>query len=258
MKKTITKLAALLMTATCLLLTAYSFSQVPQAFNYQAIARDGSGNLLANQSIGVKIIIHRGSATGSISYTEIFNPNPSTNQFGLFTLAIGTGIPISSEFDTIAWSSGNYWLQVDMDPTGGTSYINMGTSQLLTVPYAMYANKSGTGGATGPTGATGATGNNGTDGTTGTTGATGATGDGGSNGVTGPTGATGNNGTAEVTGTTGATGATVPMDLMAVMVLQDLLALKVPMDLMVLLARQGLQERQEQQALLVVLLQIIL
>ena len=180
MKKTITKLAALLLFTFHFSLSTV-FAQVPQAFNYQAVARDGSGVLIANHAVGVKINIHRATAAGNISYTEVFVvPTPTTNQFGLFTVAIGKGTPITGTFDTIQWGSSNYYLEVFIDPSGSTSYASMGTSQLLTVPYAMYAANAGVPGITGATGPTGA-----------------------ASTVAGPTGATGNNGS---TGATGATG----------------------------------------------------
>ncbi len=174
------------------------FAQVPQSFNYQAVARDNSGNLLAMQAVGIKIIIHQGSAVGTTVYTETFTP--STNLFGLFTIAIGTGTVVSGDFSSIAWSSGNYWLQVQMDPLGGTSYTDMGTTQLLSVPFAMYANNSGTGGATGTIGPTGNDGGTGPQGPTGNDGNTGAT------GPQGPTGTDGTTGSQGIQGNTGPTG----------------------------------------------------
>ncbi len=155
-------------------------AQVPQSFNYQAAARDAGSSLILNQQIGIKIIIHQGSATGTVVYSETHIV--TTNQFGIFTLPIGEGFTVFGIFSSIPWSSGNYWLQVKMDPFGGIAYTDMGVSQLLTVPYAMYAQSSGTIGITGPTGATGAEGIAGTTGPTGESGITGAT------GITGPTG----------------------------------------------------------------------
>jgi len=171
-----------LFSALVLLFAGAVQAQVPQAFNYQAVARDASGNILANQSIAVEILIHETSASGSTVYSETFAP--TTNQFGLFTLAIGTGTVLSGTFNTIAWNTGEYYIQVELNL--GSGYVNMGTSQLLSVPYAMYAG-SGNPGATGPTGATGATG-------TGTTGATGET---GATGATGPTGDVSGSGTTD-------------------------------------------------------------
>jgi len=149
-------------------------AQVPQALNYQAVARDASGHLIASHAVGLKIIIHQTSSSGAIVYSEIFSP--TTNQFGLFTVAIGTGTPVTGTFSSIAWSSGNYWMQVQLDASGGTTFVDMGTTQLLSVPYALYAASSGSGGTTGPTGAAGTTCVTGATGATGVTGATGPTG----------------------------------------------------------------------------------
>jgi hypothetical protein len=177
-------------------------AQVPQAFNYQAVARDASGNILANQVIGLKLIIHQSSASGTIVYSETHAP--TTNQFGLFTVSLGQGTVVTGTIGSIAWSSGNYWLEAQMDPAGGTVYTSMGSSQLLSVPYAMYASNAGTSGATGATGPTGANGATGPTGV-GTTGATGANGGTGATGPTGPAGAdgaTGPTGPGGVSGTT--------------------------------------------------------
>jgi hypothetical protein len=183
MKKTIlTFLGTLMMLVFISKLNA----QVPQAFNYQAVARSSSGNLLANQAIGLKLIIHQGSASGTTVYSETHSP--TTNQFGLFTVSLGQGTVVTGTFASIAWSSGNYWLEAQMDPTGGTAYASMGASQLLSVPFAMYASNAGTSGATGATGPTGPSGANGT---TGPIGPTGTAGTNGTNGATGATGATG-------------------------------------------------------------------
>lgn len=114
-----------------------SMAQSPDAFNYQAVARDAAGDVLADQAIGIKVSLHNGSAGGVVDYSETFAP--TTNEFGLFTLAIGTGTVVSGDFSTISWGTAQYWLQVEMDPTGGVTYADMGTSQLLSVPYAMYA-----------------------------------------------------------------------------------------------------------------------
>lgn len=116
------------------------FAQTPQAISYQAIARNATGVVLASQSVGIKISIHTGSVTGTVEYSETHHD--TTNQFGLFTLQIGNGTPAIGTFSTIDWSTGNKFLQVELDPTGGTTYIDMGTSQLLSVPYALYAEKS--------------------------------------------------------------------------------------------------------------------
>ena len=133
-KKAITTIAVLLLLTFSFSLSTV-FAQVPQAFNYQAVARDASGTLLVSQPIDVEFIIHQGSAGGTTVYSESYNTN--TNQFGLFTLVIGQGTVLSGDFSTITWSTGDYWLQVEINL--GSGYISMGNTQLLTVPYAMYA-----------------------------------------------------------------------------------------------------------------------
>lgn len=182
---------------TLLFLTITLFAQAPESFNYQGVARDNGGNVLANQNVGLQLSVLSGSISGTVEYTETHSV--TTNGFGLFNVAIGSGTLVSGSFSGIDWGSNSHYLKVEMDPAGGTSYQNLGTSQLLSVPYALYAESSGTGGPTGPTGA------DGNDGATGPTGAD------GSDGVTGPTGPTGADGSDGVTGPTGADGATGPL-----------------------------------------------
>src|SRR5690606_10247703 len=116
-----------------------------------------------------------------------------TNQFGLFTVTLGMGgTSLFGTFNTINWAVGEKYLKVEFDPNGGTNYVDLGTKQLLSVPYALYAERSGGGaGATGFTGSTGEKGETGSTGTTGETGSTGNTGETGSTGITGSTGSTG-------------------------------------------------------------------
>jgi hypothetical protein len=161
-------------------ITANVKAQAPQGFNYQAVARNSSGVILANQLVGIRLSVLQGSAGGTAVFTETHST--TTNQFGLFTVVLGQGTATVGTFSAIVWSSGNYWLKAELDPTGGTTYANMGASQLLSVPYALYANNSGTSGATGATGPMGPIGPTGA----GTTGATGATGSVGATGATGP------------------------------------------------------------------------
>jgi len=105
------------------------FAQAPQGFKYQALYRDNSGNIIANENIAVQIKLLQGSATG----TEVFSEthNTSTNDFGLFNLEIGSENPTA--FATIDWSNGSYFVNTIVN---GTDY---GTSQLLSVPYALCA-----------------------------------------------------------------------------------------------------------------------
>ncbi len=134
MKKIYTILASLLLTLSM-------YAQSPEAINYQAVVRDGSGNIIANQSIGVQISILQTTATGTVIFSETFTK--TSNGFGLINLAIGNGTATIGTFAGIDWSIGPYFVKTAVDVAGGTSYVDMGTSQLLSVPYALYAKNSG-------------------------------------------------------------------------------------------------------------------
>lgn len=178
-----------------LLFAANANAQAPQKFNYQAVARNAQGNVLSNQQVGVRLTVRDLTASGTILYRETHTVQ--TNQFGLFTVEAGGGTVIQGTFNSISWGNGNKYLQVEYDPAGSTNYTDLGATQLLSVPYALYAGNA-------PAGATGATGLQGITGATGTTGPTGATGADGSPGLAGPTGIQG------LPGLTGATGDTGP------------------------------------------------
>jgi len=207
-----------------LFISIFSFAQTPQKFSYQTVIRNSSNQFLANQQVGIKISVLQGSETGIVVYSE--RHTPSTNANGLATLSIGTGTVLNGNFQNINWSSGSYYIQTETDPNGGNNYTITSTQQLLSVPYALYAETSGSStpgpqgeqgpiGQTGPqgpqglTGATGPTGSAGPQGPQGLTGATGATGPSGATGPQGPiglTGATGSQGPQGLTGLTGSTG----------------------------------------------------
>lgn len=119
------------------LISATLFAQSPNAFNYQAVVRDVSGNVLANQAVGLRLGILQGSQTGSVVYQESFTP--TTNPFGLANVVVGTGTIMNGNFSTIDWGNGPYFIQVAVDPNGGTAYAVLGASQLLSVPYALHA-----------------------------------------------------------------------------------------------------------------------
>ncbi|MBN2730347.1 MAG: tail fiber protein [Bacteroidales bacterium] len=128
--KNIIKTTALLFTFSILLFQFhFASAQVPQTINYQAIARNSSGTIMANQSVSVEIRILQGSSTGTQVCDETFAT--STNDFGLINLQIGSQNPTA--FDTINWAAGSYWIEVSLD---GTLF---GTSQLVSVPYALHA-----------------------------------------------------------------------------------------------------------------------
>ena len=114
-------------------------AQAPSQINYQGIARNPGGDVFPNQSMTLRLKIHDGSAAGPVVYSE--TRNVTTNSFGLFNVAIGSA-GASSMTGTIAgvnWGLGSKFLQVELDPNGGSGFINMGTTQLLSVPYALYA-----------------------------------------------------------------------------------------------------------------------
>lgn len=121
-----------------------AFAQVPEKMSYQAIVRNTGGQILANQSVGIRASILQGSPAGAAVYSERLTGN--TNANGLLTLEIGSGTVLTGTFNTINWSTGSYYLKTETDPTGGTNYTITGTSQLLSVPYAMYAKTAGGGG----------------------------------------------------------------------------------------------------------------
>jgi hypothetical protein len=112
-------------------------AQVPQFFNYQGIARDAGGNVLPNRKIGVELSVLDGGPAGTVVYAETFTD--TTNAFGLFSMPVGGGTVVSGSFAAINWATGNKYLQTAIDLSGGTSYSLSGTTQLLSVPYALYA-----------------------------------------------------------------------------------------------------------------------
>jgi hypothetical protein len=128
------------------------FSQPPQSFKYQAVARDAGGNLLSSQNVTFRISILQGSAGGASVYSETHAV--ITNDFGLANLNIGVGTPVSGNFSTIGWGMNTFFIKVELDPLGGSAYQLMGTSQLLSVPYALYARNSADGVGSGTAGQT--------------------------------------------------------------------------------------------------------
>lgn len=184
----------------------FSFAQAPQAFSYQAVARDASGAILAQQSVAFRISILQNSGTGTVVYSETHSA--ITNDFGLVNLKVGMGTLVSGSFASIAWGGNNHFLRIEMDPAGGTAFQLMGTTQLLSVPYALYAESSGS--SSGLTIISTVDNGDGTftfiysDNSTFTT--SDLTGPAGSTGATGPAGTTGQNatdayGTAQITAT---------------------------------------------------------
>jgi hypothetical protein len=244
------KLLALLALLFCLQM---GFAQAPQKMSYQAVVRNSSNTLVVNSQVGVKITIYyfpteRSSARWINVYIE--SHVATTNQNGLFSIAIGTGTPISGDLSSVNWSTNEYYIKSEIDVSGTPPYTNYtikGSQQLMSVPYAFYANQSGGGKALlngttdpqsnigtpsdfyintttnkifGPKTATGWPANGvslvgpqgiqGAIGATGPQGPVGLTGAAGASGPQGPIGLTGATGPQGPIGLTGATGATGP------------------------------------------------
>ncbi|HOY32753.1 MAG TPA: tail fiber domain-containing protein [Bacteroidales bacterium] len=137
------------------LIITSSFAQAPQKINYQAVVRDSSGNILASQSVSLMMIIRDGSSTGTDVYHETHDA--VTNQYGLVSLKIGGGSNPSTSFSSINWASGEKYLEIQLDangPTGGYTWSTFGVTQLVSVPYALNAEKANTFGMAGSSGQT--------------------------------------------------------------------------------------------------------
>jgi len=197
-------------------LIAGVFAQAPQKMSYQAIIRNNSNALVSNQSVGMRISILQSSVNGTAVYVE--TQVPTTNINGLVSIEIGGGTVVTGNFSNIDWANGPYFIKTETDPSGGLNYSITGTTQLLSVPYALYAASAGnnTPGPQGPAGINGQSayqiwlslGNTGTEadfinslvgpqgiqGIQGNTGATGPQGPAGLTGATGPQGIQGNTG----------------------------------------------------------------
>ena len=139
-------------------MTANVFAQVPNKMSYQAVIRNTSNALVTSSTVGMRISILQTSPSGTAIFVETQTSTTNTN--GLVSIEIGGGTVVSGNFATIDWANGPYFLKTETDPSGGSSYSITGTSQLLSVPYALYAANSGSSmsgpqGAAGPQGATG-------------------------------------------------------------------------------------------------------
>jgi hypothetical protein len=116
-------------------------STPPQGISYQAVIRSATGATVSLQAVRLRLSIRDTTATGTVVYQETHSA--TTNQQGLVNLIIGQGTVVSGTFSSINWGAANKFLQVEVDPAGGTSYINIGTQQMMSVPYALYAKTAG-------------------------------------------------------------------------------------------------------------------
>jgi len=135
--KTIFKNIAKIITVSSIFLSLSSYAQAPQKMSYQAVLRNAGNALISNTPVAMRVSVLQGSASGTAVYVE--RHTLTTNINGLATFEIGTGTIISGSFATINWGSGQYFVKTETDPAGGTNYSISGTSQLLSVPYALYA-----------------------------------------------------------------------------------------------------------------------
>ena len=127
------------------ILLTFSFAIAQDGINYQGAATDGNGDELINQSISIRASVLSGSASGNLEWEETHSA--TTDQFGLFNVVIGQGTNTTNgaiaSFDDMDWGSGNHFLKIEMDATGGTNYSMIGTTQMMSVPYALYAKSAG-------------------------------------------------------------------------------------------------------------------
>lgn len=134
------------MKLTCtLIIVLFSFvcfaQAPPEAFNYSGAARDAQGNPISEKTIGVELSILKGSPTGAVQYRERHFVN--TDKFGVFNCTVGQGSVQQGTFSAVNWSNDSYYLRVGLDANGGTNFVVLGTTQLLSVPYALYAKSAG-------------------------------------------------------------------------------------------------------------------
>ena len=111
-------------------------AQAPQSFKYQAVARNADGEAIINTTIGIEISLISNNINGNVVYSETFSA--LSNGVGIFNLNIGEGSVVSGTFSDIEWGADDYFLKVAMDIAGGSNYVDMGTTQLLSVPYSLY------------------------------------------------------------------------------------------------------------------------
>ena len=139
MNKLISREIQGIFTIVLFLLSTYykTQAQAPQGIPYQAIARNASGVAIASTAVKVRFSIRDSIATGAIKYQETHNR--TTSALGLFSVNVGMGTVVSGTFSGINWGKNAKFLQVEMDPAGGTTYTDLGTTQMMSVPYALFS-----------------------------------------------------------------------------------------------------------------------
>jgi uncharacterized protein (TIGR02145 family) len=125
-----------------ILLPIFGFSQAPQKINFQSILRNTNGEVVANKAVSLRISILSGSLTSTLVYSETHTK--TTDASGLISLQIGNGTVINGEFSSILWGKAAYFIKLEADFNGGSNYVLLGTQELMSVPYALYASKTDT------------------------------------------------------------------------------------------------------------------
>lgn len=123
--------------ATSLFLNLQASAQAPERMSFQAVVRDDANALVTNATVGMRLSVLQGSASGTAVYVETHST--TTNGNGLVTVQVGGGTVVNGTMADVDWGTGSYFLKTETDPDGGGSYSVTGTSQLLSVPYALYA-----------------------------------------------------------------------------------------------------------------------
>ncbi len=131
MKKLLLTIVAMIICSAALV------AQIPQAFKYQAVIRDYSGHIIADQDINLRISILKGEDSENIVYSET---HPVlTNSLGLVNIEVGRGLSLSGSFSDIDWAEASYFIKIEMDEYGGQNYRSIGAAQLISVPYALHS-----------------------------------------------------------------------------------------------------------------------
>ena len=125
-----------------ILLPIFGFSQAPQKINFQSILRNTNGEVVANKAVSLRISILSGSITGNTVYSKTHGK--TTDASGLISLQIGNGTVLSGVFSAILWGNAAYFIKLEADFNGGSNYVLLGTQELMSVPYALYASKTDT------------------------------------------------------------------------------------------------------------------
>jgi hypothetical protein len=118
------------------------FAQSPSSFSYQSVIRNNIGDIVSNGTIGMKISILQSDINGTIVFSETHSTQSNSN--GLITVQVGQGNNVSGNINMIDWANGPFFMKTEIDPAGGNNYSITGTSQILSVPYALYSKKSAT------------------------------------------------------------------------------------------------------------------